>query len=144
VIATGACYRPKIETMGIYRILDGPTPVAPAVIDRMETTAGILSVTSNRCRQGRSGGGGPPEMKRTQNHKRTHVFQIIIEQDEAGYFVAECPALQACYTQGTTYEEVIENIKDVIALCLEDLKARKKSIPKQPEIIGVRRVEVSV
>jgi predicted RNase H-like HicB family nuclease len=77
-------------------------------------------------------------------NKETHVFQVIIEQDEAGYYVAECPALRACYTQGKTYEEVIENIKDVIALCLEDLKAKKKSIPKQPEIIGVQRVEVSV
>ena len=75
--------------------------------------------------------------------KQTHVFHVIVEQDEAGYYVAECPALQACYTQGKTYEEVMENIKDVITLCLEDLKARKKSIPKQPEIIGVRRVEVS-
>jgi predicted RNase H-like HicB family nuclease len=56
--------------------------------------------------------------------KRKHVFQVIIEQDEAGYFVAECAALRACYTQGTTYEEVIENIKDVIELCLDasDLK----------------------
>jgi predicted RNase H-like HicB family nuclease len=76
--------------------------------------------------------------------KRKHIFQIIIEQDEAGYYVAECPALRACYTQGKTYEEVIENIKDVIAVCLEDLKAKKKSIPKQAEIIGVQRVEVSV
>src|SRR5262245_5567174 len=49
-----------------------------------------------------------------------HVFQIIIEKDEAGYYVAECPALRGCYTQAKTYEEVIENIKDVIALCLED------------------------
>jgi predicted RNase H-like HicB family nuclease len=76
--------------------------------------------------------------------KRTHVFQVIVEQDEAGYYVAECPALRACYTQGKTYEEVMENIKDVIVLCLEDLKAKKKSIPKQPEIIGVRRVEITV
>jgi predicted RNase H-like HicB family nuclease len=38
---------------------------------------------------------------------------------------------------------VIENIKDVIRLCLEDLKAKKKKIPKQPEIIGVQRVEVT-
>jgi predicted RNase H-like HicB family nuclease len=76
--------------------------------------------------------------------KRKHVFQIIIEQDEAGYYVAECPALRACYTQGKTYEEVIANIRDVIALCLEDLKARKTSIPRQAEIIGVQRVEVSV
>jgi len=52
--------------------------------------------------------------------KTKHVFQVIVEQDEAGYFVAECPTLKACYTQGKTYEEVIENIKDVIALCLAE------------------------
>ncbi len=35
------------------------------------------------------------------------VFQVIIGQAEAGYYVAECPALEACYTQGKTYEEAI-------------------------------------
>jgi predicted RNase H-like HicB family nuclease len=75
---------------------------------------------------------------------KKHVFQVIVEQDEAGYFVAECPALRACYTQGRTYEEAMENIKDVIALCLEDLKSRKQKIPVQPEIIGVRRLEIAV
>ena len=75
--------------------------------------------------------------------KRKHVFQVIVEQDEAGYYVAECPALRACYTQGKTYEEVMENIKDVIALCLEDLRAQGKKMPKQAEIIGVQRVEVT-
>ena len=35
--------------------------------------------------------------------KRTHVFQVIFEQDEAGYYVAGCPALRACYTQGKVY-----------------------------------------
>jgi len=75
--------------------------------------------------------------------RRKHVFQVIIEQDEAGYYVAECPALKACYTQGKTYEEVIENIKDVISLCLEDLKDKRKRIPHQPEIIGIQRVEIT-
>jgi len=75
---------------------------------------------------------------------KKHVFQVIVEQDEAGYFVAECPALRACYTQGRTYEEAMENIKDAIALCLEDLKSRKQKIPVQPEIIGVRRLEIAV
>jgi predicted RNase H-like HicB family nuclease len=75
--------------------------------------------------------------------KQKHVFQVIVEQDEAGYYVAECPALRACYTQGKTYEEVMENIKDVIALCLEDFKAKGKKVPKQAEIIGVQRVEVT-
>jgi predicted RNase H-like HicB family nuclease len=74
--------------------------------------------------------------------KRT--FQVIVEQDEEGYFVAECPALEACYTQGRTFEEVVENIKDVIALCLEEYKSTNRKIPKQPEIIGVKRVEVAV
>ena len=74
--------------------------------------------------------------------KKKHVFQIVVEQDEAGYFVAECPALRACYTQGETYEEVMENIKDVLALCLEDLRAHGKKVPKQAEIIAVQRVEI--
>ena len=75
---------------------------------------------------------------------QTHVFQVIVEQDEAGYYVAECPGLKACYTQGETYEEVMENIRDVIALCLEELRERGEEVPTQPEIISVRRVEVAV
>ena len=81
--------------------------------------------------------------KRTRAGKRTHEFQVVVEQDEAGLFVAECPALEACYTQGRTYEEAIENIKDVIGLCLADLRARGARIPRQAEIIGVKRVEVA-
>ena len=76
--------------------------------------------------------------------RRKHVFQVIVEQDEAGYFVAECPALRACYTQGKTYEEAMENIKDVIALCRQDSKSRRRKIPSQPETIGVKRLEVAV
>lgn len=80
---------------------------------------------------------------RDRTAEAKHVFQVIIEQDEAGYFVAECPALKACYTQGRTYEEVVKNIRDVIALCLTDLKKRGKGIPQQPEIIAIKRVEVA-
>ena len=68
--------------------------------------------------------------------KGKHVFQVIVEEDEAGFFVAECPALKACYSQGRTYEEAITNIKDVIALCLEEYKAkgerRSGSAPPNP------------
>lgn len=76
--------------------------------------------------------------------EQKHAFQVIVEQDEAGWYVVECPALKACYTQGKTYEEALENIKDVIVMCLEELKASGKPVPTQPEIISVRRVEVSV
>ena len=71
-----------------------------------------------------------------------HVFQVIVEQDEAGFFIAECPALRACYTQGRSYEDVLNKIRDVITLCLMDLKRRKKQIPASPEIIAVKRIEV--
>ena len=42
-------------------------------------------------------------------------ISVVVEKDEDGYF-AYCPELQGCYTQGETYEEVMENIKDVIRL----------------------------
>jgi len=51
--------------------------------------------------------------------KRYH-FSAVIEKDSDGYY-AFCPELQGCYTQGDTYEEVLENIKDAIKLYIEDL-----------------------
>ena len=59
---------------------------------------------------------------------KNYTLQVIIEQDEGGVFIAECPALQGCYAQGKTYEEAIENIKDVIAMCIEELREEKKKI----------------
>ena len=44
---------------------------------------------------------------------------IVIEADADGYFVS-CPALQGCYSQGDSYEEAVENIKDAIRLHVED------------------------
>jgi len=38
---------------------------------------------------------------------KTYRFSIVIEKDEEGYFTF-CPELQGCYTQGDTYEEVLE------------------------------------
>ena len=70
--------------------------------------------------------------------------QVIVERDESGWYVAECPALQGCHTQGKTYAEAIENIHEVIELCLETLKQQGKKIPASPQIIGIQPVEVAV
>jgi predicted RNase H-like HicB family nuclease len=43
----------------------------------------------------------------------TYRRSVVIEKDKDGYFTY-CPELQGCYTQGATYEEVLENIKDAI------------------------------
>ena len=49
-------------------------------------------------------------------------FRVTVEVDEDGKYMAECPALQGCYTQGDTFEEALENIQDVIQMCLGELK----------------------
>lgn len=46
-------------------------------------------------------------------------FKVLIEQDEDGIFVVSVPAIPGCHTQGDSYEEAIENIKEAIELCLE-------------------------
>ena len=56
-------------------------------------------------------------------------FSVIIEKDKDGYY-AFCPELQGCYTQGDTYEEALENIKDAIRLHVEDRLAEGEEIPQ--------------
>ena len=50
-----------------------------------------------------------------------YKFSVVVEKDKDGYF-AFCPELQGCYTQGDTYLNVLENIKDAIHLHIEDRK----------------------
>jgi predicted RNase H-like HicB family nuclease len=67
---------------------------------------------------------------------------VIIEGDSEGYFVS-CPALQGCYSQGDTYEEALENIRDAIRLHIEDRLADGEEIPA-PKLVSLSTVEVSV
>ena len=73
---------------------------------------------------------------------KKYKFSIVIEKDVEGYF-AICPKLQGCYTQGNTYEEVLENIKDAIKLHLEDRMKNKEEIP-QSESVSLTSLEVAV
>ncbi len=50
---------------------------------------------------------------------RKFVLPVVIEKDKDGYF-AFCLALQGCYTQGGSDEEVLANIKDAFRLHIED------------------------
>jgi len=58
----------------------------------------------------------------------TYNFPVIIEKDEDGFFVADCPELLGCHTQGKTLEEAITNIRDAIKLHLKILKEDKYDI----------------
>jgi predicted RNase H-like HicB family nuclease len=75
---------------------------------------------------------------------QTYQFHVIVEQDEDGHFVAEISAIRACYAQGRTFEEAIENIRDVLQMCLQEMIERGEEIPRPGEIVGLKRVEVAV
>lgn len=47
------------------------------------------------------------------------TIKVVIEHGEDGYFVAHCPALKSCWSQGKTREEALVNIREAIALYLE-------------------------
>lgn len=52
---------------------------------------------------------------------KKYTLPVVIEKDEDEYF-AMCPALEGCYSQGDTYEEALENIKNTIRLILQDME----------------------
>jgi len=47
------------------------------------------------------------------------ILKVVVRQGEDGYFVANCPSLKSCWSQGKTREEALENIREAIALFLE-------------------------
>ena len=46
-------------------------------------------------------------------------FATVLDRDEDGMSIAECPSIPGCVSQGKTREEALANIKEAIALCLE-------------------------
>jgi predicted RNase H-like HicB family nuclease len=68
------------------------------------------------------------------NHKETE-FYVVIERDQDGYYVGEVPQLRGCYSQGRTIDELMANMREVIALCLAEEPQYSPS-----EFVGVQRV----
>jgi predicted RNase H-like HicB family nuclease len=56
-------------------------------------------------------------------------FRVVIERDEDGVFVVQCPSLPGCVSQGSTRSEALANIRDAIQGYLESLKMHDEPIP---------------
>ena len=56
-------------------------------------------------------------------------YRVLIQKDEDGAFVAKCPSLPGCISQGKTREEALVNIKDAVSGYLQSLKKHNESIP---------------
>jgi predicted RNase H-like HicB family nuclease len=59
---------------------------------------------------------------------KSYRFSVVIEKDKDGY-LAFCPELQGCYTQGYTYEEALENVEDAISLHVKDRLEPGEELP---------------
>jgi len=67
----------------------------------------------------------------------TQEFNVVIERDADGYFVASVPALRGCHTQAKSLDTLMKRIREAIELCLEVEK------PVTNEFVGVQRVAVT-
>jgi antitoxin HicB len=72
---------------------------------------------------------------------KIYEYYVVIEQDEDGRYVISCPALPGCHTEGETYEEAVEMMKDAMSLYLKDMS--EDEIPS-PDSVKIERLRVAV
>ena len=70
--------------------------------------------------------------------KSKRKFTVLIERDEAGYFVASVPALRGCHTQAKNLDILMKRVREVIELCLEDGDSEVDSL----ELVGIQQISV--
>jgi predicted RNase H-like HicB family nuclease len=73
-----------------------------------------------------------------EDKKMVREFNVIIEKDEDGYFVASVPALRGCNTQAKSLDVLMKRIHEAIELCLEVEE------PVSNTFVGVQRVAVTL
>lgn len=69
------------------------------------------------------------------------AFNVVIEQDEDGYYIASVPELPGCHTQAKNLDELVKRIKEAIELYLE---VEKEPAEIATNFVGIQRVEISV
>jgi len=69
----------------------------------------------------------------------TWDFDVVVEKDADGYYVASVPALACCHTQARSLDELMERVKEAIQLCLEVQGEPSTEV----DFVGVQRVRVS-
>ena len=68
-----------------------------------------------------------------------HQFDVVIERDSEGYYVASVPQLPGCHTQARSLDEVTERIREAIELCLEVDGTPGREL----EFVGIQRVTIA-
>jgi antitoxin HicB len=66
---------------------------------------------------------------------KAYDFKVLLEPDETGGYVATCPSLPRCDSQGDTVDGALDNIREAIELCLEDIQAHGEVIPDPSRVL---------
>ena len=66
-------------------------------------------------------------------------FDLVVERDEDGYYVASVPALRGCHTQAKSLDKLMVRIREAIELCLE---VQGEQVADDLEFVGVQRVRL--
>lgn len=69
----------------------------------------------------------------------TRQFDVVVEKDSAGYFVASVPSLPGCHTQAKSLDTLMERIREAIELCLEV----QGDPPDTLDFVGVQRISIA-
>jgi predicted RNase H-like HicB family nuclease len=76
-------------------------------------------------------------MRNKEVRSMSREFDVVIERDKDGYFVASVPALRGCHTQAKSLDVLMARVQEAIELCLEVEE------PVSSQFVGVQRVTVS-
>jgi len=75
--------------------------------------------------------------KSRNGRRAAREFSVVIERDDAGYYVATVPGLPGCHTQARSLDTLMDRVKEAISLCLE---VQTGMAP--PSFVGIQRVSV--
>jgi antitoxin HicB len=70
-----------------------------------------------------------------EQRMKAYDFKVLLEPDETGGYVVTCPSLPGCYSQGNTVDGALDNIREAIELCLEDMQAHGEAIPDPSRVL---------
>ncbi len=73
-------------------------------------------------------------------NRHIREFDVVIERDEEGYYVASVPALPGCHTQARSLDTLMERIQEAVELCLE---VAAEEAPTRLEFVGVQRIRLA-
>ena len=80
----------------------------------------------------------------------TREFDVVIERDSEGFYVASVPSLRGCHTQARSLDQLMERVKEAIELCLERVKEAielclevEAEEPERLDFVGVQRIAIA-